>query len=123
MIARYKKSVEPVYTDGRDIDLDVAVLSGEAANQESSGSSDRHIKSMAQTWQRVPGRLPDDPTYYDRPLLNEPIWEWAIPLYYYVGGLSGASLVLGAAVQALGSKKTQDSDPALPANRVHRRLR
>lgn len=38
-------------------------------------------------------------TYYDRPLLKEPVWEWMIPAYYYVGGLTGASLVLGAAAQ------------------------
>jgi len=50
---------------------------------------------------------PPDPTYYDRPLLKEPIWEWAIPLYYYAGGLTGASLVLGAAAQLTGSKKLE----------------
>jgi formate-dependent nitrite reductase membrane component NrfD len=40
-----------------------------------------------------------DPTYYDRPLLKEPAWKWVIPLYYYVGGLTGASLALCAAAQ------------------------
>ncbi len=104
---RYKKSVEPVYTDGRDIDLDVAQLSGEAANQESSGSSDAHIKNMAQTWEHLPEPRVADPTYYDRPLLNEPIWEWAVPTYYYVGGLTGAALVLGAAAQIGRSKKRE----------------
>jgi len=38
-------------------------------------------------------------TYYDRPLLKAPVWEWMISGYYYVGGLTGASLVLGAAAQ------------------------
>jgi formate-dependent nitrite reductase membrane component NrfD len=38
-------------------------------------------------------------TYYDRPLLKEPVWEWMVPAYYYVGGLTGASLALGAAAQ------------------------
>lgn len=38
-------------------------------------------------------------TYYDRPLLKEPVWEWDIPLYYYIGGTAGASLALGAATQ------------------------
>ncbi len=99
MAVRYKNSVEPVHTDGRDIDLDVAVLSGEAANQEASGSSDKHIQSIAQTWEKLPEPQRNDPTYYDRPLLKEPIWEWAIPTYYYVGGLTGAALVLGAAAQ------------------------
>ena len=38
-------------------------------------------------------------TYYDRPLLKAPVWEWMVPAYYYVGGLTGASLALGAAAQ------------------------
>jgi formate-dependent nitrite reductase membrane component NrfD len=104
---RYKKSVEPVYTDGRDIDLQVAELSGEAAHQQSSGSSDKHIAKQAQTWTQLPEPQPNDPTYYDRPLLNEPVWEWSIPTYYYVGGLAGATLVLGAAAQLSRSKKLQ----------------
>src|SRR5579875_2312487 len=99
MAVRYERSVEPVRTDGRDIDTDVAVLSGEAANQEASGSSDEHIRSIAQTWQQLPEPRRSDPTYYDRPLLKESVWTWAIPTYYFVGGLSGAALVLGAAAQ------------------------
>jgi formate-dependent nitrite reductase membrane component NrfD len=39
------------------------------------------------------------PTYYEQPLLKEPVWKWEVPLYYYVGGAAGASLVLGAAAQ------------------------
>jgi formate-dependent nitrite reductase membrane component NrfD len=47
-------------------------------------------------------------TYYDRPLLKEPVWEWMVPAYYYVGGLTGASLVLGAAAQ-LGDSRTRNA--------------
>ncbi len=97
-VARYQHSVEPVYTDGRDIDLDVGELTGEAGNQKSSGSSDIHIQKLAQTWKQLPEPQTSDPTYYDRPMLQESIWGWAIPTYYYVGGLTGASLALGAAV-------------------------
>jgi hypothetical protein len=38
-------------------------------------------------------------TYYDRPLLKAPVWEWMVSAYYYVGGLTGASLALGGAAQ------------------------
>lgn len=103
MAVRYKKSVQPVLTDGRDIDSDVAELSGEAAHQEASGSSDKHIARIAQTWQQVPEPYRSDPTYYERPLLHESIWGWAIPTYYYVGGLTGATLALAAAAQIRGS--------------------
>ncbi len=42
------------------------------------------------------------PTYYDRPVLKEPVWIWAVPAYFYVGGAAGAASVMGAAAQALG---------------------
>jgi formate-dependent nitrite reductase membrane component NrfD len=49
----------------------------------------------------------DDPTYYDRPLLQEPVWEWAIPAYYYAGGLTGAVLALAAAAQMTAPKELE----------------
>jgi hypothetical protein len=42
------------------------------------------------------------PTYYDRPVLKEPVWIWAVPAYFYAGGAAGAASVMGAAAQALG---------------------
>src|SRR5579884_3149461 len=101
MAVRYKDSVEPVRTDGRDIDRNIAELLGEGAQQKSSGAQEEHIAEMATEWQRLPEPARNDPTYYDRPLLNESVWHWAIPTYYYVGGVTGASLALGAAVQLL----------------------
>jgi hypothetical protein len=37
-------------------------------------------------------------SYYGRPVLKEPVWTWEIPVYFFVGGLAGASsaLALGA---------------------------
>ncbi|HYZ46118.1 MAG TPA: NrfD/PsrC family molybdoenzyme membrane anchor subunit [Actinomycetota bacterium] len=54
------------------------------------------------------GPGPGDPassasrTYYDRPLLNEPVWIWAVPAYLYVGGVAGAAMVLAGAAEAAG---------------------
>ena len=95
----YEKSVQPVTTDGRDIDKQLAQLTGEAASQQASGKPSKHLKQEAQTWTELPQPDESDPTYYDRPLLNKSVWSWAIPAYYYVGGLSGGALALGAAVQ------------------------
>lgn len=95
----YKDSVDPVYTDGRDIDQSVGELSGEGSQQKASGAAGKHIKSYAQKWRALPEPDAADPTYYDRPMLNDPVWEWAIPTYYYIGGLTGASLSLAAAAQ------------------------
>jgi len=57
------------------------------------------VSNIAKAWNALPEPRRDDPTYYDRPMLKESVWEWAIPLYYYIGGLTGASLVLSAAAQ------------------------
>ncbi len=38
-------------------------------------------------------------TYYNQPLLHEPVWEWPISSYYFAGGLTGAALVMSAAAQ------------------------
>ncbi len=98
MIERYGKSVAPVYTDGRDIDLELGKLLGEGAQQISEGSADAHMEQMSKVWKQLPEPNSDDPTYYERRMLQESVWSWAIPLYYYVGGLSGASMALAAAV-------------------------
>src|SRR5688572_10998726 len=40
-------------------------------------------------------------TYYDQPMLKRPVWIWSVPVYFYVGGVAGAALVLGAAAQTV----------------------
>ena len=103
-ITRYQNSVNPVETDGRDIDSSVGSLVGEGSGQFASGASDQHMQSFAPVWRKLPAELPGDATYYERPLLQEPVWEWMISAYYYVGGLTGASLVMSAAAQFSGSE-------------------
>jgi formate-dependent nitrite reductase membrane component NrfD len=85
-------------TDGRDINPELGVLEGEGAFQRAK-PVEEHIDRISTEWNRLPMPNAADPTYYDRPLLKEPVWEWAVPLYYFVGGAAGASLVLGAAAQ------------------------
>jgi formate-dependent nitrite reductase membrane component NrfD len=41
-------------------------------------------------------------TYYDRPVLKEPVWIWAVPAYFYAGGVAGAAATLGAAASTTG---------------------
>ena len=98
-VVRYAQSVDPISTDGRDIDTEVGTLAGEGARQEVSGSADEHLEHEVQPWRQLPMPQPEDPAYYNVPMLNEPVWEWAIPAYYYIGGLTGAALVMGAAAQ------------------------
>ncbi len=42
--------------------------------------------------------------YYGIHLLKEPQWNWAIPLYFFVGGAAGASAVIGAAADWIGDE-------------------
>jgi hypothetical protein len=41
--------------------------------------------------------------YYGIPLLKEPSWAWEIPLYFFVGGASGAAAVIGAIADITGA--------------------
>ena len=79
--------------DGRNIDLAIGTLSGEASHQT------HHDLVPAETvWQEETSSLD---TYYDRPVLKKSPWSWVIPAYYYVGGATGGSMVLGAAATLL----------------------
>ena len=49
-----------------------------------------------------PADAPPDPTYYGKPVLKQPVWIWTVPLYFYVGGVSGAALVLGGVARLWG---------------------
>ena len=41
-------------------------------------------------------------SYYGRPVLKPPVWEWKIPAYLFTGGLSAGSAVLGAGADLTG---------------------
>jgi formate-dependent nitrite reductase membrane component NrfD len=41
-------------------------------------------------------------SYYGRPILKEPVWKPEIPLYFFTGGLAGASSVLSGVARLLG---------------------
>jgi len=44
-------------------------------------------------------------TYYDRPVVKEPIWTWEIPWYFMFGGLGGASATLAYAAERSGNEE------------------
>jgi formate-dependent nitrite reductase membrane component NrfD/hemerythrin superfamily protein len=41
-------------------------------------------------------------TYYDQPVLKEPVWKWEIPAYFFAGGLAGGSALASALADLLG---------------------
>jgi hypothetical protein len=43
-------------------------------------------------------------SYYDSPVIKEPVWTWEVPWYFFTGGMSGASAVLAAVAEASGHR-------------------
>src|SRR5690349_16210298 len=50
------------------------------------------------------------PTYYQRPVLKPPVWIWTIPAYMFVGGIAGAAMTMGYAVQLVGGRRLRAFD-------------
>lgn len=44
--------------------------------------------------------MTEETTYYDRPVLKEHLWIWAVPAYFFIGGAAGAAATLGTVVEA-----------------------
>jgi len=101
---RYADTVDPVASDGRDIDPGIATLQGEAAQQQSK-HDDRHLADIAPSpWPTVPQMTDNDTTYYDRPMLKQSVWSIDIPIYYFLGGTAGAAMTLAAAAQLVSPR-------------------
>jgi hypothetical protein len=43
-------------------------------------------------------------TYYDLPILKEPVWKWEIPAYFAAGGLAAGSSLLAAGADLVGNR-------------------
>lgn len=94
-------ALDELADDGRNIDGGMATLSGEAA-QQAPLSTKYDVALQSQAFPYVPSQQSTtSPTYYDQPMLKEPVWEWDIALYFYVGGATGASATLAAAAQLI----------------------
>jgi Polysulphide reductase, NrfD len=80
-----KSSAKPKATEERlDEIREVALQAGPAAGPPQTGES-----------------------YYGLPVLKVPVWTWQIPLYFFLGGISGVSACIGFVAQLF------HSDPAL----------
>jgi hypothetical protein len=48
-------------------------------------------------------------SYYGRPILKAPVWKPYIPIYFFTGGLAGASSTLALAAQVAGNRRLRRS--------------
>ena len=101
---RYADTNDPVTTDGRDVNTGMATLDGEAAQQRSKGQDEHLTTAAPHPWEQVPRITGTDTTYYDRPMLKQPVWSIDVPIYYFLGGTAGAALTLGAAIQLVSPR-------------------
>jgi formate-dependent nitrite reductase membrane component NrfD len=88
--------------DGRNIDPALGLLAGEGADQKVPGRRSEGEGTVPfDVWPGLPtdARAGDDPTYYERPVLKEPVWKWYVPAYFTCGGAAGAAATLGALSQ------------------------
>jgi len=89
--------------DGRYIDPTIGALSGEGSHQRVKATEERLEQLARDAWTHLPSRAPEDgTTYYDRPVIKEPVWKPAVPAYFYAGGTAGAASTLAAAAQVFG---------------------
>jgi formate-dependent nitrite reductase membrane component NrfD len=97
--------------DGRHVDPELGLLTGEGAAQWVEAGATGLPAARAggpeaarEVWRDVASSLPAaaGPSYYERPVLKEPVWIWSVPVYFWVGGTMGAALALGGAAQLAG---------------------
>jgi formate-dependent nitrite reductase membrane component NrfD len=43
-------------------------------------------------------------SYYDRPIVKEPVWQPEVPVYFFTGGIAGASAVLHGIAKLTGNE-------------------
>jgi hypothetical protein len=87
----------PSGSDGRNIDAAAGALQGEAA-QQAGPHRRRPPEGAPPAWEQRPTEAYAR-GYYDRPVLKEPAWIWAVPVYFYVGGAAGAAAVFGQVLE------------------------
>lgn len=50
----------------------------------------------------LPAPVPDAASYYGRPILKPPAWDWRIPAYLFAGGLSAGSTMVSTGADLTG---------------------
>ncbi len=86
--------------DGRYIDTSLAELEGEGASQNIKEPDPHPEREDYGVWEDLPSKsFKGKKIYYQLPALKKPVWIWSIPVYFFVGGVAGASALLGAVTQ------------------------
>jgi formate-dependent nitrite reductase membrane component NrfD len=91
-------------SSGAKMKVDEARLDALRAEAERSG----HVTGGSGELSGAPfPRFDTEKDYYGNPLLKPPVWTWEVPLYFFAGGIAGASASIAFVTRLLGG------DPAL----------
>ncbi|WP_224366357.1 NrfD/PsrC family molybdoenzyme membrane anchor subunit [Hyalangium versicolor] len=89
-------------SDGRNVNPEQGLLLGEGAAQQVKQLEIAHpVPKLLTTIPSRSGPGEEAPSYYGAPAIKSPVWLPTIPLYFFVGGMAGATSALGAAVELL----------------------
>jgi formate-dependent nitrite reductase membrane component NrfD len=44
-------------------------------------------------------------SYYDKPILKQPVWKWFVPAYFFTGGLAAGSAMLASGARLRGGRR------------------
>ena len=44
-------------------------------------------------------------TYYDKPVVKEPVWRWYVPAYFFTGGVAAGSSLLAFGGRLTGNRR------------------
>jgi formate-dependent nitrite reductase membrane component NrfD len=92
----------------RRIDPSVGALQGEGAAQRVGDEPAEQLAPFDVYDRPADSSFGEDPTYYDRPVLKEPVWIWTVPMYFYVGGSAGCAATLAAVASASDSGELEN---------------
>lgn len=101
-------TAQPATDDGRNVDPSLGVLCGEGSTQITRHPEEAYPTPEEARRSIASARAASDaerPSYYGQPAIKDAPWTWAIPAYFYVGGVSGATSVLTAAAELVGARR------------------
>src|SRR5215472_4277567 len=77
-------------------------------NEQRENFRERLYESLATLttgYHPEPERELQEPTYYDYPVLKEPVWRWEIVWYFFLGGLAAGCYFLASIASLFGAKE------------------
>src|SRR5215472_1929023 len=63
------------------------------------------LATLSTGYHSEPERELQEPTYYDYPVLKQPVWRWEIIWYFFLGGLAAGCYFLATIASLFGSKE------------------